>query len=160
MRTPEIPTAKQVGGGGSSIARPIWDYHDHFDAEADRAAFMANAKEWQDARSDPAKPPPPRERRVISRIEQLIPRAIELREMGCPDSYICGHLHIARQTLVQHLGPSKSIHCKLTDAEREEKQATAFELHALGWNMSDIAAEVGVSRQSVRRWFIKEAEAA
>lgn len=39
----EIPHGTIIGRGSGLIAAPVWNYHDHFDAEADRQAFLALA---------------------------------------------------------------------------------------------------------------------
>ena len=146
-------------------------------AKADRDVFMANAKARREAQDKPRhqvkEAPKPRsiqprstqpqsiKPRPIKRIDELMPRAKELREMGCSDGYIAETLHVTRRAIVNRLGPpNRKKNQALPDDERLSKQEIAAQMKEQGATYAEIALRVGVTKQAVSYWFTKGALAA
>jgi hypothetical protein len=150
--------AERLASGGSVVSMPDYEYP--FDRAADEQAFLDRAdRERRERRNRQAKESKERAKPVNpqERIEELLPQAVRMRELGISDVSICQSLHVGRETLVDRIGPPPRKQTqRLSDEEREAKKSHAKDLRAEGMSFAEIALKVGMSKEGVRLWFQSE----
>lgn len=133
---------------------PVWNYHEHFDAEADKAAFMESAAKWKeeherevqrDWRAETRRRAQAQRTDAPVAPDERVAKIDAMRKQGFSDLWIATTLGISTRTVRNLCGPRTDQTAKANTAKRCQ------ELRAEGLSWREIGKRVGVRHETAHR---------